>query len=112
MKCMMVSRIDDKKALLYTRALGDTLEKSGYEVLFEPKTAHALGQPPPAFSRARPDLAIIIGGDGTILRTVQDMELQVPIIGINWGEVGFLTDLEPEEAEDVLTTISDGFLVE
>ena len=112
MKCMLVSRIDDKKALRYTGELGDALRKSGNEVLFETETALALHRPGLPFTGARPDIAVIIGGDGTILRTVQDMGVQIPVIGINWGEVGFLTDLEPEEAEDVLTTISDGFLVE
>ena len=112
MKCMMVSRIDDKKALLYTAALGDALKKSGYEVAFETETALALKRKGSTFTEVSPDIAVIVGGDGTILRTVQNMALQVPIIGINWGEVGFLADLEPEEAEDVLTTISDGFLVE
>jgi NAD+ kinase len=112
MKCMMVSRIDDKKALHYTGALGNALKKTGNEPLFETETAVALRRQGSAFSTARPDIAVIIGGDGTILRTVQTMGRQVPMIGINWGEVGFLADLEPEEAVDVLTTISDGFLVE
>jgi len=109
---MMVSRVDDEKALDYTGSLGDALEKAGNEVLYEAETALALRRPGSLFTGSRPDIAVIVGGDGTILRTVQTMDLQVPVIGINWGEVGFLTDLEPEEAEDVLTTISDGFLVE
>ena len=112
MKCMMVSRIDDQSALRYTGALGDALKKSGNEVIFENETARALRREGASLTRARPDIAVIVGGDGTILRAVQNMGLQIPIIGINWGEVGFLADLEPEEAEDVLTTISDGFLVE
>lgn len=112
MKCLMVSRIDDSTALRYTGALGDALRKAGNEVLFEPETASALGCGTDVMGKTRPDIAVIVGGDGTILRIVQNMDPQIPIIGINWGEVGFLADLEPEEAEGVLTTISDGFLVE
>jgi len=112
MKCMMVSRIDDQSALRYTGLLGDALKKSGNEVIYENETAIALRRKESPSTGARPDMAVVVGGDGTILRTVQKMQKQVPIVGINWGEVGFLADLEPEEAEDVLTTISDGFLVE
>lgn len=112
MKCMMVSRIDDEKAIEYTGKLGDALSRAGIDVEFETATAHGLHREGSTFSKARPDMAVIVGGDGTILRTVQAMDRQVPVIGINWGEVGFLADLEPEEAEGVLTTISDGFLVE
>ncbi|HOW34481.1 MAG TPA: NAD(+)/NADH kinase [Methanoregulaceae archaeon] len=112
MKCMMVSRIDDEKAIEYTGKLGDALCRGGIDVEFETATAHGLHREGSTLSKARPDMAVIVGGDGTILRTVQAMDRQVPVIGINWGEVGFLADLEPEEAEGVLTTISDGFLVE
>ena len=109
---MMVSRIDDEKAIEYTGKLGDALSRAGIDVEFETATAHGLHRQGSTFSKSRPDMAVIVGGDGTILRTVQAMDRQVPVIGINWGEVGFLADLEPEEAEGVLTTISDGFLVE
>jgi NAD+ kinase len=112
MKFMMVSRIDDQKALDYTRSLGAALQEKGNSVVFEEETAGALGLPGSPLNRTEPDLVVIIGGDGTILLTVQKMERQLPIIGINWGEVGFLADLEPGEATDVLLAISDGFSVE
>ena len=112
MKCMLVSRIDDGEALRFTAGLGDALQDHGYEVRFEEETAHALGCPGSAPAAFRPDLAVIVGGDGTILRTVQSMAIQVPVIGVNWGEVGFLADLEPGEALDALLAISDGFLTE
>jgi len=42
------------------------------------------------------DLIISVGGDGTFLRTVSEMKIQCPIIGINFGTVGFLTDVEKD----------------
>jgi len=40
------------------------------------------------------------------------MGVQVPIVGINWGEVGFLADLEPEEAIGFVQNLDYGFPVE
>ena len=37
---------------------------------------------------------------------------QIPIVGINWGEVGFLADIEPSEAEKFLMRLETGFPVE
>jgi NAD+ kinase len=109
---MLVSRIDEGGALAFTQSLGTALGDMGCEVFYERETAAAIGIPGVSFPDADPDLVVVVGGDGTILLTVQKMERQLPIIGVNWGEVGFLADLEPEEAFDVLMTISDGFAVE
>ena len=59
-----------------------------------------------------PHLVIVIGGDGTILHSVQRMVSQKPILGINWGEVGFLADIEPVEAEKFLRELEPGFPIE
>ena len=49
------------------------------------------------------DMALSIGGDGTFLRTAAKVGQQgVPILGINAGRLGFLTDMQLSEAADVL----------
>jgi NAD+ kinase len=49
------------------------------------------------------DLALVFGGDGTILRAAQQMGYhQIPTLGINLGKLGFLADLKREEAPTVL----------
>ncbi|MCL2460805.1 MAG: NAD(+)/NADH kinase [Euryarchaeota archaeon] len=48
--------------------------------------------------QAVPDYVVTVGGDGTILLTVHRMPIQVPLIGINFGNVGFLADLHPDTA--------------
>ncbi len=45
----------------------------------------------------RPDLVLVVGGDGTILRIAKIAAArQVPVLGINLGKVGFLTETEPQ----------------
>lgn len=45
------------------------------------------------------DLIMTLGGDGTILRTVEYVNsLGVPVLGVNLGKLGFLAEVEPDEA--------------
>jgi NAD+ kinase len=49
------------------------------------------------------DLAVSLGGDGTMLRTVALVaEADVPVIGVNFGQLGYLTDVEPEGARQAI----------
>ena len=55
------------------------------------------------------DLALSIGGDGTMLRTVGLVTpYGVPILGINMGHLGYLTAVEPDEWQTALTRVLDG----
>lgn len=63
----------------------------------------------PAFSDARPDALVVIGGDGTILRAVRELEdLSIPILSINRGAVGFLAETNMDEVEDLLPSLLSG----
>jgi len=56
-------------------------------------------------------LIAVIGGDGTILRTVRVIApYSVPIVGINLGRMGFMTELQEEEAAEKLPAYVDGSL--
>lgn len=55
------------------------------------------------------DLAIVLGGDGSILRVVRRMGLrQRPVVGVNLGRLGFLADLSPIEFRQVWPQICAG----
>ncbi len=55
------------------------------------------------------DLAISLGGDGTFLRTARRVASQdIPILGINLGRLGFLTDMEVADAAPLIHRLFDG----
>ncbi len=55
------------------------------------------------------DLAIAIGGDGTMLRAARLLaEHDIPLLGINRGRLGFLTDIPADDVEAHLAEILDG----
>jgi NAD+ kinase len=112
MKIVLVSRIDDADALRYTASLARELEGLGHETAFEESTAGCLGKEGIPFEKIDGDLVVVIGGDGSVLLTVHRMKKQVPVLGINWGEVGFLADLEPDEARAFFAAHTEGFCVE
>jgi len=57
------------------------------------------------------DLAIVFGGDGSILRAAHQMgDRQRPVIAVNLGKLGFLADIRPDELDDVLRRFAAGEL--
>ena len=60
------------------------------------------------------DLIIVFGGDGTLLNSARKyLDYEIPILGINMGKVGFLTDIKVDNFEKSLSDILDGnYLIE
>ena len=55
------------------------------------------------------DLAVVLGGDGTMLRALQRfLGTDVPVIGVNFGRVGFLASMEDDELEEKLSRVFAG----
>lgn len=60
-------------------------------------------------SQIEADFVVVLGGDGTILRSARQQGLtQRPIIGVNLGKLGFLADLSPEDFLDLFPSICQG----
>lgn len=58
---------------------------------------------------ARCDLAIVVGGDGTILNAARSLvHAPVPVVGINVGRLGFLADISPDDLQSSLDEILSG----
>ena len=52
------------------------------------------------------DFAIVLGGDGSILRAATRMgNSQIPVLGVNLGKLGFLADVSPEDIKSALRSI-------
>jgi NAD+ kinase len=78
------------------RELRAFLEKRGCKVLGEREAASA-------------DLAIVVGGDGTMLAAARDLvRHHVPLVGVNQGRVGFMTDIGQEDMLAGVGGILDG----
>lgn len=55
------------------------------------------------------DCVIVLGGDGTFIQTVRDFAgLDIPMVGVNMGTVGFLTTIELDDLHDGLDALIDG----
>ncbi|MFK5913899.1 MAG: NAD(+) kinase [Woeseiaceae bacterium] len=64
-------------------------------------TRHEIGK--------RCDLAVTVGGDGTLLDAARGLaNFEVPILGINLGRLGFLVDISPNEMSERINEILDG----
>lgn len=94
------------------------LHNKGCEVVFEQDTANNVGvtgYPVMDADRigAQCDLALVVGGDGTMLGIGRKLaRFGVPLIGINQGRLGFVTDIAFEDFERVLGPILAGEFVE
>lgn len=112
MKAVIVSRIDNAEALEFAHEIRSILSDVGCSAEFDHDTATAAGESGSDLAGVDADVVIVIGGDGTILRTIQQLDRPIPVLGINWGEVGFLADLEPADAPLFVKNLVHGFSVE
>jgi NAD+ kinase len=91
------------------RRVIDWLSQRGIEILAEPEDAADLGVPAAEKREmfARCNSIVVLGGDGTLLATARlAEEREVPIVGVNLGSLGFLTEVTAEELpETVLQTL-------
>jgi NAD+ kinase len=96
------------------RALIEFLRTRGHAIVLEEETARFTGIAglPCADAEsigAKVDLAVILGGDGTLLTVARKLApYDVPIIGINQGRLGFLTDIPLARMQMLLATMLDG----
>jgi len=98
--------------------LAKFLSERGVKVLLDPVTASHVGRndyvvlPLEEVGRAA-RLAIVIGGDGTMLNIARTFApFDVALVGINQGRLGFLTDLSMDGMFDAIAAILDGKFVE
>ncbi len=90
------------------------LVRLDYQVIVDSRAAaqlepHTLKTAPLETIGEHVDLVIVLGGDGTLLSVARTLApYKVPIIGVNLGRLGFLTDIPIDELETTLRTMLDG----
>lgn len=113
----MLSQSRFKRIILYARQyranqdisetlqrLVDFLRTQDIELYLDCDTAASFNLELPTLSRnlmcEQTDLIIVVGGDGSLLSAARmAIVVNVPVIGINRGRLGFLTDISPQELE-------------
>lgn len=115
----VVAKTGSAAALEATRDLVGWLHRRGLEVALDRPGREALGPapgagfPPPAeletFDPAGSyDLMVVLGGDGTLLAVARSLASRVPILGVNLGTLGFLTEVHRSELYPSLVRVLDG----
>ncbi len=99
-KVGLVSRLDEPKALEVAATLARQLRKKGISVTAEIELAKRgrLGGGKD-LTDLKSDLIVTVGGDGTVLKTSMTIpEPETPILAVNMGRRGYLTEVEPSKA--------------
>ena len=107
----VVSKLDRKQALQLADKITDTLLEKKLQVKLETNLAKQMKKPDLAtpLERMKTDLIITIGGDGTILRTCLKLpKPEPPVLAINMGSRGFLTEVSPRDALIALDRVLEG----
>ncbi len=99
-------------AVEYTSSLAVKLKKLGHTPLILQESATdgrfsgvEIWMP----DQSDPDMLLIAGGDGTVLRALRQLgRCDLPVWGVNFGHLGYLTECEPDGAEAALERILSG----
>ena len=104
MKVFLVPNYYKQEAVESGLMLELWLTKQGYEVVWAADQRSKIVSVPDIDDC---DLVISLGGDGTLLRAARIVKhREIPILGLSYGHLGFLTAASPEE-RDVLSVVSD-----
>jgi NAD+ kinase len=103
-------------------SLAQSIERRGFDLIFEGHTAAEIDlsgalrsfRKPPRVASIREigeqaDVAVVLGGDGTMLGIGRELaRFSTPLIGVNYGRLGFITDIPIHEMKAVVPELLDG----
>ena len=107
----IISKRGKPEALELLKKLVPWLQERGFEVLLCREAAAQMGVPgyePPEIARMA-ELIIVLGGDGTMLSVARlSAGRDIPILGVNLGGLGFITEVNTDELFVVIQDVLDG----
>ncbi|WP_445363935.1 NAD(+) kinase [Microbulbifer sp. ANSA003] len=109
----LIGRTESSSAVMSLTRLMAFLEKEGYAIVLEEETSTAVRHSARISPRDKLgelcDLVIVVGGDGSLLSAARALaKFSVPLLGINRGRLGFLTDITPDEVEQKVGEVLAG----
>ncbi len=114
----LIGRMGSVKVVETLRKLKKILFDEDYHLIIEEKTStllpgHGMQVCSVKMMGETCDLVIVVGGDGSLLGAAREMaKSNVPLLGVNRGHLGFLTDISPDEMESKLTQVLNGQYIE
>ncbi len=118
----LIGRLDSAEARRSVERVLGFLQSRGLAVIVDRQTAALISQDDLAHPQTRIadisalgeqcDLAVVVGGDGSLLSAARSLtHAGVPLLGVNRGRLGFLTDILPEDIEQKMQEVLEGDFV-
>lgn len=105
----VVAKAASEEALRTASELDEWLGRRGLEVRLEEASLRSgTDATTPVLAGAELDLVVVLGGDGTLLSVARALERTTPILGVNMGSLGFLTEVNRAELYPALVRVLAG----
>ena len=116
-KFYIITNSDKDKDLEFTGQIVEYLKANGRKCMVqqaERKQEGAYHYTNPALIPEDTECILVLGGDGTILqRAAECAKRKIPVLGINLGKIGFMTEIEIDDMEDAISKfLQDDFTIE
>ncbi len=99
-KAIIVPNYLKAESMGFCQVAKEMLEKIGYDIEVMAEND---------FPASKADFALVLGGDGTILRACKKLyKLDIPVFGINFGNMGYLTGCNPDTAVECINKVVSG----
>jgi NAD+ kinase len=102
--CILITSSSQERVKKIAVSAYNRLKERGFNVFPDSFLAERMVDVEPVCSELAVELILVYGGDGTILKTFKTWK-NIPILGVNCGRVGFLSEIKPEELDEALDKI-------
>ena len=108
-KVGIVAKVASREAVFVAHELAEWLRRRGLDVGLDQATLRARGSAEKAFQPGDPcDLVVVLGGDGTLLSVARTVGSEALVLGVNLGNLGFLTEISRGELYPSLVQVLSG----